>query len=182
MIYASYLNLLLCRYKLRENTELSTLYRCQFSTDEQRQIRHERNYHPDPIVRKRMAILWHKHHDLPHYQIAELCDAAPNTVTATIRTYLEKGLTGLQERQFNCPISQLEPHRALLIAYFSEHPPRTLKEAASDIERLTNLTFTITHVRHFLLAIGLSRKKQAASPDSWMMQSEMSKKPLYTSS
>ena len=38
------------------------------------------------------------------------------------------------------------------------------------------------HVRHFLLAIGLSRKKQAASPDSWMMQSEMSKKSLYTSS
>jgi hypothetical protein len=116
LIYASYLNLLLCRYELRENTELSTMYRCQFSTDEQRQIRHERNYHPDPIVRKRMAILWHKHHNLPHYQIAELCDAAPNTVTATIRTYLEKGLTGLQGRQFNCPISQLEPHRALLIA------------------------------------------------------------------
>ncbi len=152
------------------------MYRCQFSTDEQRQIRHARNYHPDPIVRKRMAILWHKHHDLPHYQIAELCDAAPNTVTATIRTYLEKGLTGLQERQFNCPISQLEPHRALLIAYFSVHPPRTLKAAAAAIERLTHLTFTITHVRHFLLAIGLSRKKQAASPDSWMMQSEMSKK------
>ena len=41
----------------------------------------------DPIVRKRMAILWHKHHGWLHYQIAELCDAAPNTVTATIRTY-----------------------------------------------------------------------------------------------
>ena len=157
------------------------MYRCQFSTDEQRQIRLARHAHPDPIVRKRMAILWHKHHGLRHYQIAELCDAAPNTVTATIRTYLEKGLTGLQERQFHYPPSQLDPHRARLIAHFSAHPPRTLKEAAADIERLTNLTFSITHVRHFLLAIGLSRKKQAASPGSWMTRSETNKKPLSAS-
>ena len=154
------------------------MYRCQFSTDEQHQIRHARHAHPDPIVRKRMAILWHKHHGLPHAQIAELCDAAPNTVTATIRTYLEKGLTGLQERQFHYPPSQLDPHRALLIAHFSVHPPRTLKEAAAAIERLTHLTFSITHVRHFLLAIGLSRKKRAASPGRWMTPSEMSKRPL----
>ena len=99
-------------------------------------------------------------------------------VTATIRTYLEKGLTGLQERQFHYPPSQLDPHRALLIAHFSVHPPRTLKEAAAVIERLTHLTFSITHVRHFLLAIGLSRKKQAASPGRWMTPSEMSKRPL----
>ena len=70
------------------------------------------------------------------------------------------------------------PKDTLLIAYFSVHPPRTLKAAAAAIERLTNVTFSITQVRHFLLAIGLSRKKQAASPGSWMTPSEMSKRPL----
>ena len=114
-------------------------------------------------------------------KLLSICDAAPNTVTATIRTYLEKGLTGLQERQFHYPPSQLDPHRALLIAHFSAHPPRTLKAAAAAIERLTNVTFSITQVRHFLLAIGLSRKKQAASPGSWMTPSETSKKPLLAS-
>jgi DDE superfamily endonuclease len=53
-----------------------------------------------------MTILWHKHKGLPHHQIAELSDAAPDTVTATIRRYTDKGLKGVGERNFNCPTSQ----------------------------------------------------------------------------
>ena len=90
------------------------MYRCQFSTDEQHQIRHARHAHPDPIVRKRMAILWHKHHGLPHAQIAELCDAAPNTVTATIlynQIYLYEGdlrsWIQLQPRNFEPKVLKL---------------------------------------------------------------------------
>ena len=139
---------------------------CQFSREVVCAIRHQRYHHPDPIVRKRMTILWHKHNGLPHYRIAELSDAAPNTVTGTIRTYLEKGLTGVQERKFHCPVSKIDPYRAQLITHFSEHPPRTLKEAAVEIERLTTMSFTLTHVRNILLSIGLSRKKQEASLDN----------------
>ena len=105
-----------------------------------------------------MTILWHKHNGLPHQLIAKLSDAAPNTVTATIRTYAEKGLSGVAERQFNCPSSQIDSYRSRLITHFSQHPPRTLKEAKADIERLTGLSFTIRHVRNILLALGLSRK------------------------
>lgn len=135
---------------------------CQFSKEVISTIRHERYHHPDPVVRKRMTILWHKHHGVPHHRIAALSDAAPNTVTGTIRTYLEKGLTGVQERKFYRPASKIDPYRAQLIAHFSEHPPRTLQEAAVEIERLTAMSFTITHVRNILLSIGLSRKKLEA--------------------
>jgi transposase len=155
------------------------MYHCQFSEKERRRISHQRYHHPDPIVRKRMTILWHKHHGLPHHEIAKLSDAAPNTVTATIRTYIEKGLNGVEERNFHCPTSQLDPHRSRLATHFSAHPPRTLKEAAADIERLAGLSFTLAHVRNFLLSLGLSRKKLEAFQGNWMRPSEKSKKPLF---
>lgn len=140
------------------------MYNCEISKEDQCEIRYQRYHHPDPVVRKRMTILWHKHHGLPHQDIAKLSDAAANTVTATIRIYKEKGLSGVAEHQFNCPTSQIEPHRSLLIAHFSEYPPRTLKEAKAEIERLTGLSFTISHVRNVLLMLGLSRKKTGSVP------------------
>ena len=129
-----------------------------------------------------MTILWHKHRGLPHGQIAELSDAAPNTVTATLRTYREKGLTGVQDRIFHAPPSQIDPYRAQLIAQFSAHPPRTLKEAAAEIERLTGVAFSLAHVRNILLALGLSRKKLAAFLASWTTPSDKSKNTLSSSS
>ena len=158
------------------------MYHCEFSTEEQRQIRYQRYHHPDPVIRKRMTILWHKHNGLPHQKIAKLSDAAPNTVTATIRAFTEKGLSGIEERKFNSPPSQLDPHRSRLIAHFSEHPPRTLKEAAAEIERLTGLSFTLTHVRNVLLEMGLSRKKQEVFRENWTTPSEKSRKNSLTSS
>ena len=140
------------------------MYHCKFSTEDQRHIQYQRYRHHDPVVRKRMTILWHKHCGLPHHQIAKLSDAAPNTVTATIRTFIEKGIAGVEERKFYSPPSQLDPYRSRLISHFSEHPPRTLKEAAAEIERLTKVSFTLSHVRNFLIDIGLSRKKTGSVP------------------
>jgi transposase len=155
------------------------MYNCDFSAAELRGIRRHRYHHPDPVVRKRMTILWYKSQGLPHQEIAKLSDAAPNTVTATIRTYTEKGLTALVERNFHCPASQLDPYRSELAAYFAAHPPRTLKEAAAEIERLTGLSFTLPHVRNFLLSLGLSRKKLEAFQGRWMIRSEKSKNHLF---
>ena len=156
------------------------MYHCQFSTEDQRQIRYQRYHHPDPIVRKRMTILWHKHNGLPHYKIADLSGAAPNTVTATIRTYTEKGLQGVEARHFHCPTSQLDPYWSRLVAHFSAHPPRTLKEAAVEIERLTGCSFTLAHVRNVLLSMGLSRKKQEAFQGNSMTPSGKNKEHFYT--
>lgn len=138
------------------------MYHCHISLDDQHQIRHQRYHHPDPIVRKRMTFLWHKQYGLPHQKIADLSDAAPNTVTATNRTYRDKGLKGVQERTFHCPPSQLDSYRSHLIAHFSVHPPRTLKEAAAEIEKRTGLSFSLAHahVRHVLLSLCLSRKNR----------------------
>ena len=112
------------------------MYHCQFSIEDQHQIRHQRYHHPDPIVRKRMTILWHKHRGLPHGQIAELSDAAPNTVTATIRTYREQGLTGVQDRTFHYPPSQIAPYFLRL-----PHHPHQLRHQSLG-QRFTQLQTT----------------------------------------
>lgn len=140
------------------------MYHCQFSTEDLDTIRHQRYHHPDPLIRKRMTILWHKHHGEPHHRIAILSGASSKTVTGTICTYIEKGLASVQERKFHHPKSQLDPYRAQLIMHFSDHPPRTLKAAGAEIERLTGLSFTIRHVANFLNSIGMRRRKTGSVP------------------
>jgi transposase len=54
----------------------------------------------------------------------------------------------------------------------------TLKEAAAEIERLIGLSFSLVHVRHILLALGLSRKKQKRSWQTGRCQATRTKK-LY---
>ena len=138
------------------------MYHCQLSVEDQQRIQVQQYRHPDPIIRKRLTILWHKHHGLPHHEIAKLSGAAPNTVTTTIRTYIEEGLSGVENREFYQPTSQIEPYRTRLIVHFSENPPRTLKEAKAEIEQLTGMSFSLSHVRNILLSMGLSKKKQEA--------------------
>jgi transposase len=122
----------------------------------------QRYHHPDPIIRKRLTILWHKHHGLPHHEIAKLSSASPNTVTTTIRTYIEEGLSGVEKREFYQPTSQIDLYFDRLMVHFSENPPRTLKEAKAKIEQITGMSFSLSHVRNLLLSMGLSKKKREA--------------------
>lgn len=138
------------------------MYHCTLSAEDQQRIRVQRYHHPDPVIRKRLTILWHKHHGLPHHEIAQLSSASPNTVTTTIRTYIEEGLSGVEKREFYQPTSQIDPYFDRLMVYFSEHPPRTLKEAKAKIEQMTGKSFSLSHVRNLLLSMGLSKKKREA--------------------
>lgn len=78
--------------------------------------------------------------------------------------YQQKGIAGLKEVHFHKPESELEAHQNTLESYFEIHPPRTIKEARSWIERLTGIHRSITQVREFFLRSGLHRLKVAAIP------------------
>ncbi|TVQ90296.1 MAG: helix-turn-helix domain-containing protein [Chromatiaceae bacterium] len=145
------------------------MYRCRIPPEDLREIEYQRDHHPDALVRKRMTILWLKHQGLPHHQIAELSDAHPNTVTATVRKYVKGGLTPIRDRNIYRPPSQLDFYRTRLSDHFSAHPPRTLKEAAADIEWLTGLSFTLAHVRGFLISTGLGKPRPDAFQNNQML-------------
>ena len=66
---------------------------------------------------------------------------------------------------FYQPTSALLEHQATVEAYFRQHPPATIAEAAAAIERLTGIRRKPTQVRAFLQKIGLKRLKTYSVPE-----------------
>jgi transposase len=140
------------------------MYNCEFPEKDKNIINKARLYDSSPVVRKRMSILWYKSLGYPHHEIARLSSASENTITTTIRNYLDGGLEKVMKRRPYRPQSELQDYRYLLKKHFSEHPPGSLKEAASEIEKLTGIKRSLGSVRTFLLSIGMYRRKVGMVP------------------
>jgi transposase len=140
------------------------MYHCNFSEQDKYAIEHKRFHDPSPLVRKRMSILWFKLLGYPHHEIAKLSGACPNTITKTILRYQEGGIAHVKKRQPYRPQSQLYDHYDLLAGYFAIHPPATLNQAASEIEKLTGIRRSQTSVRLFLISIKMYRRKVGMIP------------------
>jgi len=134
-------------------------------TEEDRKIcKYERKYHIHPHVRQKMDVLWLKIKKLSHEKIAEIAGVSKNSVTTYLRLYKEGGLKKLREINFNKPVSELTQHIHTLEAYFTEHPPASVREAMGKIEELTGLKRSETQIRKFLISSGLKRRKVGMVP------------------
>ena len=51
-----------------------------FTPDDRRALAHDRYYHPDPRVQRKMEVLWLKSHGLSHDDIAAYADVSLRTV------------------------------------------------------------------------------------------------------
>jgi DNA-binding NarL/FixJ family response regulator len=54
-----------------------------FTADDRRALAHDRYYHPDPRVQRKMEVLWLKSHGLNHDDIATYADVSRRTVQRT---------------------------------------------------------------------------------------------------
>lgn len=135
-----------------------------FSEEEVKQLRMERFTHPHPRVQLKMEVLLLKSYGLPHKKITAITDVSENTLRQYLREYQAGGIEKLKEVHFYKPQSKLEQQRETLEAYFLEHPPATLKEAAAKIEQLTGIRRGLTQVRQFLKSLGLRRLKVGTIP------------------
>jgi transposase len=141
------------------------MLRIEFSDDDIEQLRYERYHHPHPRVQQKMEALLLKSQHVPHQVIAGCVGVCENTLLAYFRAYQAGGIQALKQINFYRPSSQLETHRTSLEAYFRDHPPTTIAEAAAVIERLTGIQRKPTQVRVFLRNLGLKRLKTYAVPD-----------------
>jgi transposase len=141
------------------------MLRIAFSDHDIEQLRYERYHHPHPRVQQKMEALLLKSQNLPHQVIAGCVGVCENTLLAYFRAYHAGGIQALKQVNFYRPASELETHRTSLEAYFREHPPTTIAEAAAVIERLTGIQRKPTQVRVFLRKLGLKRLKTYAVPD-----------------
>ena len=123
-----------------------------------------RTRHPHLRVQQRMDVLWLKINGLQHNLIAKLAGVCENTVTEYLRMYKEGGIEKLKELNFYKPQSELVQYTSSIEEYFKEHPPASIKEAASKIEELTGIKRSETQVREFLKSIGIKRRKVGTIP------------------
>ena len=136
----------------------------EFGQDEIERLRRERFTHPHPRVQRKMEALLLKSEGLPHHRITRLLGVSENTFRDYLRQYQDGGIERLKEIRFRHPRSDLDEHRESLEAYFEEHPPATVNEAAAKIEELTGIRRGPTQVRRFLGSLGLRPRKVGMIP------------------
>ncbi len=108
----------------------------------------QRFHHPHPRVQLRMEVLWLKGQRIPHGKIASIAGVSSNTVRQYLRMYLERGIEGLEEINFNRPKSDLHEHSTSIEEYFRKHPTASIKEATQRIYELTGIRRSPTQVAY----------------------------------
>lgn len=140
------------------------MIRITFTEEKKRALKYERYNHPHPRVQQKIEVVWLKSLGLRHQDIANIAGVTANTVTTYLKEYAAGGIEKIKEVNFYQPRSKLTEHQTSLEAYFREHPPATLKEAASKIERLTGIKRSEKSVRKFLHRLGIRRRKVGMVP------------------
>jgi len=137
----------------------------EFSRDVLAEIERDRFSHPDPLVQRRMEVLWLKAHGETHARIAELAGLSRATVQRVLDLYEAGGVAAVQMFYWHVPTSALAPHQGPVEAEFRQRPPHTVAEACQRIEQLTGVRRGPTRVREFLReTMGLRWRKVAAVP------------------
>ena len=137
----------------------------EFPPNVMSEIERERFYHADPLVQRRMEILWLKAHGQPHGLIATLAGVSRATVQRLLDLYEAGSLAAVRTLHWKAPASALTPHRPLLEAEFAARPPHTVGEACQRIAELTGVRRSPTRVREFLRdTMGWRWRKVASVP------------------
>ena len=93
-----------------------------FTPDDRRALAHDRYFHPDPRVQRKMEVLWLKSHGLSHDDIAAYADVSLRTVQRYLDDYLEGGLPRLRRCRLASAPKPLGRARGLLGGILPEAP------------------------------------------------------------
>jgi transposase len=134
------------------------------SADDLVAVAFERYHHPEPIVQRKMTVLWFKHNGLSHNDIARLASVSRASVTRYLKEFSQGGLDAIRRFPWKGRRGQLDDYQASLEEHFRHHPPRSVRQAQQAIEQQTGLHRGLTQVRRFLQRLGLKPLKVAAVP------------------
>ena len=107
--------------------------------NEQRVVNEEREFHPDPHVRRTRLVLWALQCGWKREQAAKLAGIGLATVERYVAAYRDGGLHGLRQWNVHGPVSDLGAYREWIQESFERQPARTIAEACARIEPLTGL-------------------------------------------
>ena len=99
-----------------------------------------------------------------HHDIADVIGCCRNTVGNYLTLYEKLGMDGLRQLKHCKPQSELDGHKTLVMATFKECPPRSVKEAAQQIENLTGIKRSLGRIRSYLYRLGMKPRRTGQVP------------------
>jgi transposase len=135
-----------------------------FNEEDISALRHWRFQHPDPRVQVRMEALYLRSQGVAKTEILRLCGLSKASFHRYLKAYMVGGITQLKHLDHYRPHSELTNHRTTLEAYFHQHPPATVAEAAAKLAELPGMVRKPTQVRQYLRALGMKPMKVGRLP------------------
>ena len=135
-----------------------------FTEEDISALRYWRFQHPDPRVQVRMEALYLRSQGVANAELLRLCGISKASFHRYLKAYVAGGVEQLQRIDHYRPHSELTNYRTTLEAYFQQHPPATVVEAAAKIAELTGIVRKPTQVRQFLRALGMKPMKVGMLP------------------
>ena len=143
---------------------MAAWFRPTLSADEQARVRADRDHHPDPVVRRKMLVLWAVHLGHTRQQAADLAHLGVATAKRYLTAYRDGGLDGLTRTHWHIPTSVLADHADAIKRSLTEQPVRTTAEAIDRIESLTGRRRGLTQTRTFLAGLEFTWQRTRAVP------------------
>jgi len=144
---------------------MTTWFRPHLPADVQAAVLADRDRHPDPVVRRKMNVLWAVHLGHSREEAARLAAVGVATAKRYVLADRDGGLDRLKTRDpQHRPVSGLAAHADRIKASLTEHPVRTAAEAAERIADLTGLRRGLTQTRAFLAGLGFTWQRTRAVP------------------
>ena len=124
----------------------------------------ERDSHPNPIVRRKMLVLWTTHCGVSRDKTADVAGLGRATVQRYLAAYRTGGLDGLRHWGVTGPVSDLAAFAERIKNDLTTTPVRTTAEARDRIEALTGQHRGLTQTRTFLAGLGFRWQRTRAVP------------------
>ena len=144
---------------------MAAWFRPTLSTDEQAVVLADRDFHPDPVVRRKMLVLWAVHLGHSRDEAAKLAAVGIATAKRYVIAYRDGGLDALARRKSSPrPTSRLAAHADAIRQSLTARPVRTTAEAVERITELTGFRRGLTQTRTFLAGLGFTWQRARCVP------------------
>lgn len=143
---------------------MATWFRPTLSPDQQTIVRADCDRHPDPLVRRKMLVLWAVHLGHSREQAAQIAAVGIATAKRYILAFRDGGLEGLKHNNRHIPTTELAEHAHDIKQALTQQPVRTTAEAIERIHELTGLRRGLTQTRTFLASLGYTWQRSRAIP------------------
>lgn len=128
------------------------------------ELRKERFNHPSPKVQLKMEALYLKSKGLSHTQICDVCDITRATLASYLKLYIASGIEGLKQLNYQGRENEMLKRSASIEEYFTQNPPRSLKEARTKIEEITGIRRSLPQIWKYFKTIKFKYRKVHAVP------------------